>query len=143
MTFETAFTPSGAVKLRQASMADEALLFAWRNDYESRANSFSKHTPEIYRRRMENWLSDPDCVLLIAEVEGKPVGSVRINPNGELSWVIAPEARGKGYGRQMVSAVSSPDQFARIKAFNVASQKIAFACGFRLAQEGEIQVWRR
>ncbi len=129
-----------AIKLRPARMEDAQILFNWRNDPETRLASV--HSDRVIWAEHLAWLKKQRA-LLIAEYHGVPVGTVRIDGT-ELSWTVAPEHRGEGLGRQIVSlAMRLGPTAARIKATNVASQKIAAAAGFRLAEDGELQVWRR
>jgi RimJ/RimL family protein N-acetyltransferase len=65
----------------------------------------------------------------------------RIDTDGnqsELSWLIASEARGKGYGKSIVHVLyklSAPIRMAKIKSTNVASIKIAKSVGLVLERE--------
>jgi len=127
--------------LRPATMEDAQVIFAWRNDPQTRASSL---TPgEVWWPEHMAWLrsslSHPDRALLIAEQDGEPVGTVRIDRD-ELSWTVAPEHRGRGIGKQMLSLVAGT---ARIKRTNIASQKTAKAAGFSLAEDGEVQLWKK
>lgn len=132
------------IKFRPACLDDAESLYAWRNDPETRANSCNSSA--LLWDRHVAWfrssLDDPDMTFLVAERHGQALGTVRID-KGELSWAVAPEHRGKGVGKEMVAlAVSLKPTFARIKSTNIASQKIAESAGFRLAQDGELQIWR-
>lgn len=124
-------------------MDDADLLFAWRNDPETRANSIS--TAEVAWADHLAWLSSSiqsrRCRLLIAEEAGTPVGTLRIDDGRQLSWTVAPNARGTGVGKRMVSLVARRGHSARIKRGNIASQRIAEAAGFRLVTDGEVQQW--
>jgi RimJ/RimL family protein N-acetyltransferase len=72
------------------------------------------------------------------EFNGVPVGVVRADfrmDHCELSWTVAPEARGKGFGKAMVAKVARSlggNVRAEVKQTNVASQSIAQAAGLRL-----------
>lgn len=131
------------MKLRPATMDDAELLFAWRNDPETRANSVS--TEEVAWADHIAWLSesleDPRRELLIAEVAGAPVGTLRIDDSQVLSWTVAPHARGTGVGKRMVALVAKHGHRAQIRRENIASRRIAEAAGFRLVTDGEIQEW--
>lgn len=134
--------------LRRATMDDAAVLFAWRNDPETRANSVTTDPVawDGHRGWLEMSLASPDRELLIAEIDGVPVGTVRIDRGEEieLSWTVAPDQRGKGIGRYMVTMASpSGPAVAKIKPANIASQKIAESAGFRLAGVDGLQIWRR
>jgi len=74
--------PQGALKLQQATAADEALLLRWANDPQVRANSFSSEP--IARGEHHHWfhkgLSDPGRLLLIATaLDGCPIGQIRFD----------------------------------------------------------------
>jgi RimJ/RimL family protein N-acetyltransferase len=126
-------------------------LLRWRNDPATR--SASRTTAIIDESAHRNWLQDSleaeNRRLLIAEVENLPVGSVRFDLDElcEVSWTVAPEARGKGYGKQMVSAAvrSVPLRMKAVaRVENVGSQKIAEAAGFQLIEDdGEWQTFYR
>lgn len=123
--------------LRKATMDDAETLFRWRNDPLTRQNSFT--TDEVPWESHIKWLEasfqNPNRALYIAEC-----GTVRADIQGdrvELSWTVAPEIRGKGFGKAMVACAVSlyPDFIltASIKPGNVASEKIAESAGFHLA----------
>lgn len=131
------------LKLRLVSMDDARLLFEWRNDPFTRKQSHSME--EINFTSHLNWLrqvlSNPDRKLYIAELGEAPVGTLRADTGHgttELSWTVAPEARGKGVGKQMVhllvSMLKGPLR-AEVKTGNVASIRIAEHCGFQLEKE--------
>src|SRR5690348_1550527 len=115
------------MKLRRATLDDAERLWRWRNDPETRANSISTDPVplESHIAWLKSSLRNPDRKLLVAELDGEPVGTVRIDNDRELSWTVAPEARGRGIGGAMVAAVVFPGAVARIKRENLASQKIA------------------
>jgi RimJ/RimL family protein N-acetyltransferase len=133
------------MKLRPATLDDAKLLFDWRNDPLTREASITTEPVawEGHLKWLQATLQNPRRALLIAETD-RPVGSVRIDwgEPTELSWTVAPEARGQGVGRAMVSA-AVPDGMviAHIKQENVGSQKIAEAAGFRLVHDGALQRW--
>ena len=135
------------LRLRPATAADAALLLAWRNDEATR--QASHHTaaiePESHARWLEALLRNPARRLFIAEEQGEPVGSVRADrdPDGachELSWTVAPSARGRGIGAGMVrllrAEVRGPVR-AEVKPGNAASVRIAEAAGLHFEAERE------
>lgn len=133
--------------LRPATLADSTLLLEWRNDPLTRAMSIS--TDEVHLAAHEAWLArsldNPDRSLLIAEHDGRPVATVRIDRGDEteLSWTVAPIARGRGVGSAAVSTVAQPGMVARIKPENTASRRIAERAGFRFIERaGDLEVWR-
>ena len=90
--------------LKQATIEDAKMLLEWRNDPLTQAQSINKE--EIKLADHEAWLkktlANPDRELFVAYEDDLPVGTCRIDreSNGdesifELSWTIAPSARGK------------------------------------------------
>ena len=142
----------GHVQLRPASLTglDVYLLWVWRTDPLTRR--MSSHTADIPFAAHARWfaavLADAQRQMWIAEVDRVPVGTVRVDARREghdLSWTVAPEARGRGYGAAMVHAVAAgvPGPLrALIKRENAASQRIAHRIGLRpLDLEAPLQTW--
>lgn len=129
--------------LRPATLDDARNLWLWRNDPATRGNSITTdEVPwESHVRWLEASLGNPERTLLVAETDA-PVGTVRIDAQ-EISWTVAPEARGKGIAKAMVAAASSPGMVAMIKQVNTASQRVAESAGFALVVDGELQRWER
>ncbi|WP_422924754.1 GNAT family N-acetyltransferase [Singulisphaera sp. PoT] len=133
----------GDIGFRNATLTDAELLFAWRNDPETREHSHNTGLLEFEKHVawLEATLANPRRDLRIAEWKGIPVGTVRIDlldDGCELSWTVAPESRGKGIGKQMIkSAVEglSGAVFAEIKAGNIASSRMAEYAGMELISE--------
>lgn len=139
------------MKLRGATWADRDRLLAWRNDPLTLQGSLTDAAvePDEHYQWLRKSLVSASRRLLIAEVDGLPVGTARLDYSREgceLSWTIAPEARGRGLGKQLVAlaAALAPTVFARIRSDNAASLAIARACGFRLEREEDgVTWWRR
>ena len=74
-------------KFRPAVMADADLLLAWRNDSATRSQSINTDIVErsAHLAWLKSSLSTPNRQLSIAEVEGKPVGTVRADTSGEYA----------------------------------------------------------
>ncbi len=103
------FESGGIVSVRQVVAEDGRLLLAWRNDPAAREHSFTKD--EISKDEHEVWftraLADPDHVMLIGEISGKPIGVVRYVCSGRearVSITIAPERRGSGLGVALLTS---------------------------------------
>ena len=140
--------------LRPATMEDADLLFLWRNDPETRKNSHT--TEEVPYDNHVAWLrssltnSRRRLLIAIADV---PIGTVRYdwqdqqNQAVELSWTIAPEHRGKGFGTIMVAEAVKDyhgNIMAEIKSSNAPSIAIARKNGFiPLSENGEVMRWIR
>ena len=102
---------------------------------------------EIQFHEHMTWLVDvlanPERAVYIGEHNGAAVGTVRADvSNGvcELSWTVAPEFRGQGFGTEMVAllAMSIPGPIrAEVKRGNAASIRIAEAAGMCLEKEDE------
>ena len=131
------------IRLRPATADDAALLLNWRNDPSTRSSSFE--TGEVQKREHISWLTsvlaDKDRQLLIAEENGVPVGTVRADLcDGvyELSWTVAPDARGRGVGKRIImlvaSQISEPIR-AKVKSDNIASVRIAKHAGMVFERE--------
>lgn len=116
------------------------LLFAWRNDPQTRAASYNQD--EIPFEAHLDWLKaslcNPHRKIYIVEEENEPVGTVRADWKQDaffLSWTVAPASRGKGIGKRMVSqliqTLNAP-VCAEIKVGNAASERIALFTGMRL-----------
>ena len=132
--------------LRQAVESDSESLLEWRNDATTKA--FSLSSDEVTGEQHEAWfnktLQDTNCLLIIGEVLGDPVGMVRINilndsGLGQVSINLNPDFRGRGLSRQLLGssllfAAQVLDNLskycAEIHIENVASQKIFNSVGF-------------
>jgi L-amino acid N-acyltransferase YncA len=142
------------VSLRAVSMVDAMLLLGWRNDPVTRRAS--RNTDPVSWNEHKAWLTrvlvSSDHVMRIAEVAGAPVGVVRAARSGdewELSWTVAPDARGRGFGSIMLKTfVAELDGrlAAVIRKNNPASAKIASAAGLKCAGDAAdtgYELWTR
>lgn len=137
--------------LRGATWADRDLLLAWRNDpltVQGSLTAAGVGAEEHYAWLRQSLVSGSRR-LFIAEEDGLAVGTARLDYSAagvELSWTVAPEARGRGVGKRLVAlaAEQAPSVFARIRPDNAASLAIASACGFTLEREEDgVTWWRR
>ena len=88
--------PQGAISLRLAMAADEALLLHWANDPQVRANSFSPEpiAPKDHHHWFQKGLTDPNRLLLIATtVDGCPIGQIRFDRQPDSAQTDAIEAK--------------------------------------------------
>lgn len=99
-----------SIYLREAAMEDALDILKWRNDEKSREGSFSKETIKIpqhlewYKKKM----ADPDSHLFILMDGETKVGHIRLDCQAdvaEISYMIAPDHRGKGYGKEILHLV--------------------------------------
>ena len=91
--------------LRLATEDDLPFLLRLRNDPETR--EWSKTREEITAKANRDWWNKTTDRILIAEVDGEPVGTVRFvrHPHElEMGIVIAPEHRGKRLAAKMIEA---------------------------------------
>ena len=134
---------SEPITLRLTTIQDADLLLEWRNDPETR--KASHNTAEVQRDEHVTWLSrtlsNPNRRLFVAEEDGVPVGTARADLSEgvwELSWTVAPNARGRGVAKRMVallaSQISEPIR-AEVKAGNLASVRIAEHAGMKFDRE--------
>jgi RimJ/RimL family protein N-acetyltransferase len=146
------------IHLRAARADDEERLRIWRNDPIAKAASFATHSIESAEHH--SWfvkrLSDHNCALLIIELDGEPVGQMRLDRvDADVALVsigLSPEARGHGIGRAALglSTTVAADLLAvttveaHVKPENAASLAAFTAAGFELVRsDAEIVVLRR
>lgn len=130
---------------RKAKLEDSLRILEWRNDIETRANSLQQNEikPEEHQEWFRRSLVNPNRLIYMVEDDAAVVGVIRtdtVEGERELSWIISPDHRGRGYGKKMLSqfVATHPYQyFARIRKQNEASLKMAFAAGFLIDQELE------
>lgn len=99
----------GEIRVRAAGPSDAYALWLWANDPETRGGSFAG--AEIRWAEHVRWLAarltDGSSVVLVGEDDSRPIGSVRFDTKdgwrtARLSYVVAPEARGHGWGTRLV-----------------------------------------
>ncbi|QHG73087.1 GNAT family N-acetyltransferase [Ensifer adhaerens] len=118
--------------LRKATIEDAKLLFDWRND--QRTREMSRETLELAWENHVSWLATrlqrDDHGVYIAEINGVPVGTIRID-HDEISYTVAPEQRRKGVGEAMLLEAKKAfgQKVAEVKRENMASVKIAERAG--------------
>lgn len=121
--------------LRKAQMEDALKALEWRNDETTRKNSFNHEliTEDDHIKWFEKKLSDTSCMMYILDDEEMPSGSIRVDiagDVGEISYMIAPEKRGKGYGALVLGLLEKELKGQKIRTLvgfvnedNVASAK--------------------
>lgn len=97
--------PRITVRLVQEQDCDS--LYEWRNAEETRRYIFdSASIPlETHRAWFRKTLVNPDRILLIGEIDGRPVGVVRYDCDGEealISVYLVPGGQGQGVGTELI-----------------------------------------
>lgn len=101
------------IRARPATLADTETLWRWRNDPDTRAHSRSSaELPlETHRAWLGGALHRDDRILLVAEDDAGPVGTVRWDlevarepQEWEVSITVAPERRGQGRAGPLLAA---------------------------------------
>lgn len=139
--------------LRLAGRDDLLLLWAWRNDPDLRRVSFQKSlvTLEEHTRWLEVRLGEPGTRIFIAELEGRPVGTVRFQPRGDqviLSIAITASERGKGLGewmlregtRRYLEEFPVEGVLAETVPDNLASQRALIKSGYTILSRTEDRI---
>jgi len=131
------------LSLRLATMQDSDLLLQWRNDPQTQQASHNGE--KVEKAEHIKWLSSvlqsKDRKIYLAEKDGQLVGTVREDYSDstcELSWTIAPDMRGKGFGAKMVALITNQSTTkikAEIKKENKASIRIAENVGMIFEKE--------
>ncbi|WP_175651311.1 GNAT family N-acetyltransferase [Pseudomonas sp. Marseille-P9899] len=131
------------ISLRRATLEDGQALLDWRNDDATREASHCTEPVDVegHMAWLEQVLENPDRALFIAEKSGTRVGTVRADCDGvetELSWTVAPEARGTGVAKEMLRLVmrevAGPFK-AEVKTNNKASLRVAAGAGLHIEKE--------
>lgn len=143
-----------AIRLERATLSDAELLLDWRNEPQTRANSFNQDVVpwDAHVGWFRAQLAEPGVLLLIAKHGDLPVGQVRLDfRQGEavLSYGVDALLRGRGFGTAIVAqavarmAGALPAGLAaRVKAQNPESRRIFTRLGWREAQDGADFVYR-
>jgi RimJ/RimL family protein N-acetyltransferase len=137
---------SAEISLRQTVEADSQQIWAWRNDPEVRAISFSLGVIDwnSHEQWIRNKLADSGCLWLIAEhSELGTIGHIRFELMGDrqslVAVTIAANLRGRGIGKILIG-MGVKEAFAKlpidrilaqIKPHNVASETAFRQLGFR------------
>lgn len=96
------------VAIRQASPKDCDSIYEWRNAEETRRYIFNSEpiSLEVHRQWFSKALANPDRLLLIGELEGKPVGVLRYdldNTEALISVYLVPGTQGQGGGTELIN----------------------------------------
>lgn len=98
---------AAAITLRFARPDDCDAMHEWRNSPDIRARSNDPRPIPIdeHRRWYRTKLNDPDCVLLVGELAGKPIGVLRYDLRRDqavVSIFLVPGWTGRGLGRKLL-----------------------------------------
>jgi UDP-2,4-diacetamido-2,4,6-trideoxy-beta-L-altropyranose hydrolase len=143
---------------REARMTDADLLWRWANDRETRQNSFTK-SPILYGEHVtwfERRLTSDATRIWIFNDGDTPVGQVRFDITGDVAEIgitVAPDQRGRGYGKAMLADALRclyRERGGRVRprasvfVRNTASLRLFRACGFEeigtASRDGDEQV---
>jgi len=138
-----------SLSLRKANMDDALDILKWRNDEKSIDGSFSKEKIAIpqHMEWYKKKLASDKCHMFILEEDGEKAGLVRVDQEGnvgELSIMIAPEKRGRGFGNEIMALVEKhlPEGVNALVGFvlpdNHPSRKMYLANGYNEFIAGDI-----
>ena len=142
---------SFALRLRPAEASDLYCLWLWANDPETRRASFGRSTVSWsdHVAWFERQRSGGAYVFIGETAEAQPIGSVRFDTTDEwrtarLSYVVAPEARRRGWSRPLVTqgvellGVQRPGVAitARVMADNTGSLRLFRGLGWNESLDG-------
>lgn len=123
--------------LRRATIHDALLFYALRLDPETRRFTPAFDAPLSFDGHIA-WFAARvwDAAWYVAERNGQPVGIVRLDDGDRGRWVsiiVAPNARGRGVGLEMLralAAVESGPFFARVHQLNTPSLRVFEKAGY-------------
>lgn len=141
--------------LRAMLSSDSETVLRWRNDPETRRNSINtaEVSPDEHARWFAKVLADQPRRNFMADIDGISIGVVRLDwsedsESCDLSFVVAPEYRGRGYGfaivEHAVQGMQNVRVCAEVKMSNVASRRIFERLGFRIIDsQGELLLYAK
>ena len=143
------------MRLRPVTVDDADILLGWRNDPKVRAAS--RATDEVTMAEHEGWLmrmlESPLAWLFIGvDEDNQPVGHTRVveaERYAEVSIVVAPHARGRGLGSQLLNlthdayAADGGDFELRafVRASNDPSHRLFLSAGYIADDVTDVGTW--
>lgn len=136
------------LKLRPVTMEDAELILEWRNDADTRANSFQGDIilKDTHMAWLKNKLESKNAKLFMVLDHQEEIGHIRLDilgNIGEISYMVAPEKRGQGYGEALLTLLCR-QQFTGIEVLvgmvqkkNSASGKCFTKAGFTCLAGGD------
>lgn len=147
---------NNSIDIREIVAKDKLTLFEWASDktvrfwsFNSEPITFSEHSDWFSKR-----INDDNCLIYIFEIASSPIGLVRLHRskiNVEISYLLDPNYRGKGYSVHTIKlALETSAEFckdldilASTKLENIASIKTLERAGFSfLKKEGSKQIYK-
>lgn len=120
-----------SINLRKATTKEDAInLFYWKNDEIVRKFSIVTKDFISFETHIE-WLEENIEFIKIIEVDGLPVGDIRIKDD-EIAIKIAKLSRGKGIGKKVIEMVKYKGLKAKIVEDNQPSLNLFLGAGFKL-----------
>ena len=143
-----------AIHIRPAGPDDARNLWQWRNAPEVRAASLETDPIpyDSHRKWFNAALADPMREILIAEYEGRAIGMVRFDADGDVADInilLDPNARGRGLAKPVLAgaiietSMASSILRATVRAENAASLGLFRSLGFETVKTGDIYEFAR
>lgn len=134
--------------LRPVTMEDAELILEWRNDADSRANSFQKDIilPDTHMAWLKHKLENKDAMLFMVLDNQEEIGHIRLDifgKIGEISYMVAPKKRGQGYGEALLKLLCRQELagievlVGMVQKKNPASGKCFIKAGFTCFAGGD------
>ena len=132
-------------ELRRANWDDLLMIYRWANDPAVRENSFSSDVIplETHERWFRALLDDPNRRQYILLSDGVEVGQLRLSAQDdavEISYSVAPEYRGRGFGKRLLALAADQARTdfpgakylaGKVKPQNAASRAAFESAGYQ------------